>query len=157
MHVRYFRAEDAPVLARIFYAAVHQIGGLHYSVEQVNAWAPNVPSPERFVERASDGRMLMVAVDDSDQPVAYGDVEDDGHIDQLFCRPDVAGTGVTSALYDAIEVAAGERGIPRLYVEASEPARRFFLRKNFVTLCRREFNLGEVAIHNFAMEKLLHV
>ncbi len=54
-----------------------------------------------------------------------------------------------------MEAAAKARGISRLYVEASEPARRFFLRKNFVVLQRREFSLGEVPIHNFAMEKRL--
>jgi putative acetyltransferase len=155
MHVRPFRPEDAPALARIFHAAVHQIAGLHYSLEQLNAWAPMVPSPERFLERGDDGRMLLVAVDNSDQPLAYGDVEADGHIDHLYCRPDVAGTGITSALYDHMEAAAGDRGIGRLHVEASEPARRFFLRKNFVVLQRRDFHLGDVPIHNFAMEKLL--
>ena len=155
MDVRQFRSEDAPALALIFHAAVHEIARFHYSLEQLNAWAPVVPSAERFLERAADGRMLFVAVDNSDQAVAYGDVEADGHIDHLYCRPEVAGTGTTSCLYDHMETAATDRGISRLYVEASEPARRFFLRKNFVVLRRREFTLGDVAIHNFAMEKLL--
>ena len=155
MHVRAFRPGDAPALARIFYAAVHQIGGLHYSPEQVKAWAPAVPSPERFVERGADGRILLVAADDSDRPLAYGDLELNGHIDHLFCRPDVAGTGVASALYDRLEAAAGDHAIGRLFVEASEPARRFFLRKRFTVLRRRDFTLAGVAIHNFAMEKLL--
>ena len=155
MHIRPFRSEDAPALARIFYAAVHQVGGLHYSLEQLKAWAPVVPSPERFLERGADGRILLVAADDDDRPLAYGDLEKNGHIDHLYCRPDVAGTGVTSALYDQLEAAARDRGIGRLYVEASEPARRFFLRKSFVVLQRRDFILDGVAIHNFAMEKRL--
>jgi putative acetyltransferase len=155
MRIRSFRPGDAPELARIFYAAVHQVAGLHYSPEQLNAWAPAVPSSERFLERGADGRILLVAADDSDRPFAYGDLEKNGHIDHLYCRPDVAGTGVASALYDHLEAAARDRGIVRLYVEASEPARRFFLRKSFVVLRRRDFTLGDVAIHNFAMEKRL--
>jgi len=155
MHIRPFRPADGPALARISHAAVHRVGGLHYSLEQVRAWAPAVPDPERFLERAADGRILLVAADDSDRPLAYGDLERDGHIDHLYCRPDAAGTGVASALYDRLEAAAENRGIARLYVEASEPARRFFLRKSFVLLERREFTLGGVAIHNFAMEKRL--
>ncbi|HEX8239959.1 MAG TPA: GNAT family N-acetyltransferase [Allosphingosinicella sp.] len=156
MHIRSFRPEDSPALAEIFHSAVHRIGALHYSPEQVKAWAPAVPGPERFVERGADGRILLVAVDGTDRPLAYGDLEMDGHIDHLYCRPDVAGTGVASALYDRLEAAAGERGIARLFVEASEPARRFFLRKGFVAIRRRDFVLGGVAIHNFAMEKSLH-
>ena len=155
MQIRPFRPADAPALARIFYAAVHQVGGLHYSLEQVKAWAPAVPDPERFLEWGADGRILLVAADESDRPLAYGDLEKNGHIDHLYCRPDVAGTGVACALYDRLEAAARDGGIGRLHVEASEPARRFFLRRGFVALQRREFTLGGVAIHNFAMEKRL--
>jgi putative acetyltransferase len=155
MNIRSFRPGDAPALARIFYDAVHQVGGLHYSLEQLDAWAPAVPNPERFLEQGADGRLLLVAADDSDRPLAYGDLEKNGHIDHLYCRPDAAGTGVASALYDQLEAAARDRGLGRLHVEASEPARRFFLRKSFIVLRRRELTLGGVAIHNFAMEKLL--
>lgn len=155
MHVRPFRSADAPALARIFHAAVHRLGGRHYSPGQLEAWAPEVPDPQRFLERGADGRILLVAADDCDRPLAYGDLEQDGHIDHLYCRPDVAGTGVASALYDRLETAARDRGIARLHVEASEPARPFFLRKGFVLLGRRDFTLDGVAIHNFAMEKRL--
>ncbi|HEX8481146.1 MAG TPA: GNAT family N-acetyltransferase [Allosphingosinicella sp.] len=157
MHVRTFRPDDAPFLARIFHAAVHQIGKLHYTAEQVGAWAPTVPTPETFLRQGRDGRLLLVAVDHLDHPLAYGDLEADGHIDHLYCRPDIAGTGVTSFLYDRIEEAAVARGIGRLFVEASEAARRFFLKKDFVELRRREINLGDVAIHNFEMEKRLMI
>jgi len=155
MRIRLFRSVDAPALARIFHAAVHQIGALHYSLEQLDAWAPVVPDPGRFLEQGADGRILLVAADNGDRPLAFGDLEQNGHIDHLYCRPDVAGTGVASALYDQLEAAAEDRGMGRLQVEASEPARRFFLRKGFILLQRREFTLDGVAIHNFAMEKLL--
>ena len=157
MHVRPFRPEDAPILAGIFHAAVHQIAALHYSKEQVSAWSPRVPSQQRFLERGTDGRLLLVAVDNWDQPLAYGDLEPDGHIDHLFCRPEVAGRGVTSMLYENIEAAAVDRRIRRLYVEASEPARRFFLKRNFVVLQRRDFDLAGVPIHNFEMQKYLKI
>ena len=155
MHIRPFRPADAPALGRLFYDAVHCVAGLHYSAEQVNAWAPVVPDPERFLQRAADGRIVLVAADGGDQPLAYGDLETDGHIDHLYCDPDVAGTGVASALYDGLEAVGRDRGLERLHVEASEPARRFFLRRGFTLLGRRDFALNGVAIHNFAMEKLL--
>ena len=155
MRVRDFRPDDAPDLARLFHAAVHGIARLHYSEAQVSAWAPEVPDPARFVARGADGRVVLVAVNDADEPLAYGDVEFDGHIDHLFCRPDVAGTGVTSALYDRLEAEAADRGIELLYVEASEPARRFFLRKGFTIVERHDFEINGVPIHNFEMEKKL--
>ncbi len=155
MEVRPFRREDAPALAALFYAAIHQIARLHYSDEQVRAWAPDVPSAEQIASWGDDGRLFLVGVDGEGVPFAFGDLEADGHIDHLFCRPDVAGTGVTSLVYDGLEGAARERGLELLYVEASEPARRFFLRKGFRVDRRRDFPVRGVPIHNYRMEKRL--
>jgi putative acetyltransferase len=155
MKVRPFRSEDAPALTALFHAAVHDIARLYYSQAQVNAWAPEVPDPAQFDARAADGRTVLVAVDADDVPLAYGDIEGDGHIDHFFCRPDAAGTGVAAALYAKIEAAALARGIDLLYVEASEPARRFFLKRGFVLVARRDFEISGVPIHNFEMEKRL--
>ena len=154
--VRIFRNEDAPAIAEIFFSAVHQIASAHYTRAQVEAWAPRVPEPDRFVIRGSDGRTIFVAVDESDRPIAYGDLEPDGHIDHLFCSPAHAGTGVTTSLYDRLEAAARAAGIICLYVEASEPARRFFLKRGFQVEHRRDFEMNGVAIHNYRMIKALH-
>lgn len=155
MRIRPFEPEDAPALARLFHAAVHEIACRDYAPEQLAAWSPAPPDAEAFIARAGDGRLLLVAVDEAGAPLAYGDVEPDGHIDHLYCRPDAAGTGIASALYDALERAARERGIQRLYVEASESARRLLERKGFTVDHRRDFAIRGVAIHNYAMTKRL--
>jgi putative acetyltransferase len=153
--IRRFRDDDAPALAALFHGAVHGIAAAHYSQAQVEAWAPALPDPERFRARAADGRLLLVAVDEAGAPLAYGDLEPDGHIDHLYRRPDAAGTGVTASLYAELEAAARARGIARLYVEASEPARRFFLKRGFTLTARNDFELAGVPIHNWRMEKTL--
>lgn len=155
MRIRPFRDDDAPALAALFHAAVHGIASHHYSAEQVRAWSAAPADPARFAARARDGRTLLVAADAADRPIAYGDVEADGHIDHIFCAPEHAGTGVAAAVYAALETAARARGVVRLYVEASEPARRFFLKHGFSELHRRDFEIGGTAIHNYAMEKAL--
>jgi putative acetyltransferase len=155
VRIRPFRDDDAPALAAVFHAAVHGVAAHHYSPEQVRAWSGASVAPERVVARARDGRTLLVAVDADDRPIAYGDVEASGHIDHLFCAPEHAGTGVAAALYAALEATARAAGIERLFVEASEPARRFFMKHGFTELSRRDFAIGGVAIHNYAMEKRL--
>jgi putative acetyltransferase len=145
--IRAYAAGDAEALGALFYASVRQAGRRDYSAEQVAAWAPAPPPPERVHARASDGRLLLVAIDAQNEPVAYIDLEADGHIDHLYCRPDAVGTGVASRLYDALEA--------RLYAEASEAARRLFQRKGFAVIQRRDFAIGGVDIHNYAMEKAL--
>jgi putative acetyltransferase len=157
MQIRPFRADDAPKLAEIFYSAIHQIASGYYSNEQIDAWAPKVPAAHRFLARGSDGRILLVATGEHDEPIAYGDVEAEGHIDHLFCHPSHAGKGVAGALLQQLQVAAKSRGIECLYVEASEPARGLFLKHGFLELSRNDFELNGVPIHNFRMEKRLAV
>ena len=60
--------------------------------------------------------------------------------------------GIASGLYAQLEASACQRDMPRLYVEASEPAKPFFARKGFALLHRNDFTMDGVAVHNYAME-----
>lgn len=155
MQLRHYRPGDAPALAEIFRRSVTELGPRHYAPEQVMAWAADAPDTQDMLRRGSDGRTTIVAVDDTDRPVAFVDLESDGHIDLLFALPEVAGTGIGSALLDAIETVAKTEGMMRLYVEASEGAKGLFGRHGFTLLSRNDLKLGGVETHNFRMEKLL--
>ncbi|MBV8771512.1 MAG: GNAT family N-acetyltransferase [Deltaproteobacteria bacterium] len=155
VRIRFYDPKDAIFLSTVFFDAVRKEGLRDYSQAQVEAWAPAKPDPASVEARARDGRLTLVAVNEVDEPIAYGDLEANGHIDHLFCRPEHIGTGVASTLYNRLEQEACERGITRLFVEASEAARKLFLRKGFVEIKRRDFILRGVPSHNYAMEKLL--
>jgi putative acetyltransferase len=155
MQIRPFRPEDAERLATIFYRSVREGALSAYSQTQVEAWAPVPPKPTMYRDRAADGRILLVAVGDDDLPLAYGDVEADGHIDHLFCIPEQIGKGAASMLYDVLENRARLLALPKLFVEASEVARPFFDRKGFRVLRRNEIVRREVTLHNYTMDKML--
>ena len=152
MIIRLFEPSDADALAALFHQSVRQAGITDYSAEQVRAWSPAAPDP-KFYLRHAEGRTLLVAVDDDGRPIGYGDFEPDGHIDHLYCHPDGVGTGVGSAIYEAIEAAARRSGISILFVEASEGARRLFERRGFSVNARNDFNVNGVMIHNYRMSK----
>jgi putative acetyltransferase len=154
-YIRLYEPKDAAFLGAVFFDAVRKAGLRYYTQEQVEAWAPAIPDRSRFETRAKDGRLILVAVNEADEPIAYGDLEPNGHIDHLYCRPEMIGMRVASALYDRLEQQARERGIAKLFVEASEAARRLFLRNGFAEVKRREFILRGTTIHNYLMEKLL--
>jgi putative acetyltransferase len=155
VRIRRYEARDADALADLYRRSVEQIGPKDYAKEQVRAWAALGPSPAQIDARSTDGRITLVAVDDRDQPLAFGDLEHEGHIAYLYCAPEAAGTSVSAALYDRLEQIARERGMKRLYAEASEAARRFFLRKGFAVVAKRDFEIVGVPIHNYAVEKRL--
>ncbi|HEY2034016.1 MAG TPA: GNAT family N-acetyltransferase [Rhizomicrobium sp.] len=154
MHIRTYATADAQELANLFRRAVREIGARDYDAAQLKAWADGI-SAERLDARLSDGRLALVAVGEDGRLLAFGDLEADGHIDFLYALPEIAGKGVVAMLYDALETHARAKFMPRLYTEASEAARRFFLKKGFAVLQRRDFLIGATPIHNYAMEKLL--
>ena len=153
--IRPYRDADADALARVFERAVRVIGPRDYSPAQIKAWIGREPRAERFRARMADGRRCWVATDDQGGVTAFVDLEADGHIDFLFADPAVAGRGVASRLLDVLEAAARRDGVARLYVEASEAARRFFLKRGYEVNRRRDFEINGVAIHNYAMERRL--
>lgn len=153
--IRSYERRDAADVADVFYRSVHEVALSDYTPEQVQAWVPGRWEDEREHRRSGDGRLVLVAVGESDHVVAFIDLEPDGHIDRLFCAPEAAGQGVASRLYDAVEAAALAQGISRLFTEASELARRFFERKGFTVLERQDKILRSVPIHNYRMAKTL--
>ncbi|MGU3384476.1 GNAT family N-acetyltransferase [Methylobacterium sp. D53M] len=154
MIIRPFEPSDADALATLFHASVHEAGRRYYSDTQVKAWSPSRPEPERYL-RQSKGRTFLVAIDEAGQPIGYGDLEPNGHIDHLYCRPDRIGTGVGSAIYAALEDAARAAAVAVLYVEASEGARPLFERRGFKVVVRNDFVLNGIVIHNYRMSKSL--
>jgi putative acetyltransferase len=153
MQIRDFKPADSATLASVFHEAVRAVGRKDYDQAQVEAWSPKPVSADRFLARVSDGRSVFVAVSKNDEPIAFIELEEDGHIDCFYCHPDAVGTGVGTALYKRLESAALALGLSHLYVEASEAARRFFNGKGFRLIERRDFKRNNVQIHNYLMEK----
>ncbi|HZV85173.1 MAG TPA: GNAT family N-acetyltransferase [Brevundimonas sp.] len=154
--IRDYRASDAAVLSPLYERSVRELGPRRYSTEQVEVWASLTPSAGQLEAKMSDGRFRLVCEDAGGDVVAFIDVEPDGHVDLFYASPEASSTPVTGHLYEAAERRASESGCARLYAEASELARPFLQRRGFSILARRDFEVGGVAIHNYAMEKRLH-
>lgn len=153
--IRAFTPDDAEEMSALFKASVLKLGTRFYTCDQVTAWAERGPSPQKIVTRNKEGLRTLVAQNTEGEILAYAELEADGHIDQVYARPDAAGKGVVSNLYDELETTARKLNLSKLYTEASEGARRFFRKKNFIEIGRRDFEIDGVVIHNFAMEKEL--
>jgi putative acetyltransferase len=155
MRVRPYAPGDAEAMAALYQRSVRALGPSDYAPKQVEAWAGAGPSALRFAERMEDGRWAFVADRADGELLGFIDLEADGHIDFLYVAPEAKGRGVADRLLDAVEQVARSAEVQRLYSEASEAARRFFVRRGFVVLRRRDFEVGGVPIHNYAVEKRL--
>ena len=154
--IRAYEPRDAAGLADVFFRSVRQVALSAYTADQVRAWAPEPRTAGWAHGEASDGRLVLVAANADGRPVAYIDLEPNGHIDRLFCAPEAAGQGIASRLYDAVEAVAREQQIRSLFTEASELARRLFERKGFAVVERQDLMIRGVAIHNYRMAKTLN-
>ena len=151
--IRYYEAGDALQIARLFYETVRSVNRAHYSEEQVQAWAPEVPDPEAWHARMADRRTLVA--EGGGEVVGFAELEEDGHLDMLYLRKDAVGRGVGSLLYRATEREAREQGIGLIFTEASVTARPFFERWGFRVVRERTVARRGIELTNFAMEKPL--
>jgi putative acetyltransferase len=76
-------------------------------------------------------------------------------LDHLYCHPLHTRRGLADKLLNEAEKIARKHGNARLYTEASELARASFERAGYAVTHKRDFDLGGVPIHNYAMEKAL--
>src|SRR5262245_52377910 len=103
MRIRRYEQGDGANLSAIFTNAILRTARNGYSEQQVRAWAAEAAEASEYDERATDGRAVLVAADEQNKPIAYCDLEQNGHIDHLFCHPDAGRKGVASALYAELE------------------------------------------------------
>src|SRR4030088_1845737 len=106
--LRPFLAEDTPVLAAIFVAAIEQLTGDDYSEEQQQAWASATDDEAAFGESLT-GQLTLVATLQN-APARFESLKGADHIDLLYVHPDAVGQGVAAMLCDALEKLAGGRG-----------------------------------------------
>lgn len=153
IRVRAFADTDADAVAQVMFRSVRQGATSDYSEEQVRAWMPEPPPRERVLQWAGSGRTLLVAVRDDGELVGWGDVEPGGHVDHLFCAPEVIGQGVGSVLLAGLEESAAAAGVERMTVHASELARRLFAARGYAVDVHQQVERGGVVLHNYAMHK----
>ena len=151
--VRDYGSGDAGSICRLFYETVRTVNLGDYTPEQVRAWAPEIPDPAAWHERMA-GRHTLVA-DEGGEVVGFAELEEDGHLDMLYCCADVVGRGVGSLIYAAVEERARGLDLGRISTEASITARPFFERRGFAVLRRNTVWREGTALTNFSMQKAL--
>ncbi|MGS4944722.1 N-acetyltransferase family protein [Meridianimarinicoccus sp. RP-17] len=153
IHVRPYREEDAPVLARIFDRAVREGAASAYDATQRAAWAGAIDAPPEWCQRLSE-EITLVAERDG-QMAGFMTLGRDGFLDLAFVLPEAMGTGVAAALHDRVLAEAESRGLFRLTTEASHIARRFFIKQGWREMGEIQVDLGGTTLTSFSMEKRL--
>jgi putative acetyltransferase len=153
--LRPFLPADAPLLAAIFRASIEDLTAEDYNPAQQEAWAAAADDEQEFADRLARQLTLIATLDGS--PVGFAALKGNSTIDMLYVHPAVAGQGVGSMLYDALEKLAGARGAAHLTVEASDTASGFFQKHGFTAEQRNTVSVGNEWMSNTTMKKKLGV
>ncbi|MCO7188607.1 MULTISPECIES: GNAT family N-acetyltransferase [unclassified Pseudoalteromonas] len=153
MDIKRYQSSWAREIADLFHSAVHAIAKDDYTQAQKAVWAPTPPDYAFWSKRLAN-KLPWVAVLNG-RIAGFIELDDDGHIDCAYTHPEFQGLGIASALYRKLETQAREQGLPRLYVKASKPARRFFATRGFAMVKRNEIVRHGVTLINYTMEKTL--
>jgi putative acetyltransferase len=151
--LRPFLPADVAVLAEIFRASIEGLTEEDYNPSQQEAWAAAAEDEQAFTARLSKQLTLIGTLEGS--PVGFASLQDNKIIDMLYVHPAVAGQGIGTMLYDALEKLAAARGASELTVDASDSAREFFLRRGFEPYRRNTISVGNEWIANTTMKKTL--
>jgi putative acetyltransferase len=146
-------AEDIPVLAAIFAAAIEELTGDDYSEAQREAWASAADDEDQFGKRLAGQLTLVATLQNS--PVGFASLKGADHVDMLYVHPGAAGQGVGSMLSEALEKLAGGRGAKSLTVDASDNATEFFSRRGYVAKQRNTVTVNGEWLANTTMQKTL--
>jgi putative acetyltransferase len=151
--LRPFLAEDTPVQAAIFVAAIEELTGDDYSESQQQAWASAADDEEQFGKRLAGQLTLVATLQNS--PVGFASLKGADHIDMLYVHPGAVGQGVASLLCEALEKLAGGRGAKALTVDASDNAQEFFTKRGYAARQRNTVTVNGEWLANTTMQKTL--
>ena len=85
--------------------------------------------------------------------VGFAEFELDGHIDCFYCHHQWIGSGIGSALMNAIYERANQKKILRIFAEVSITARPFFEKQGFIITKEQTVVIKGVQLTNYKMEK----
>ncbi|MGA7811145.1 GNAT family N-acetyltransferase [Bradyrhizobium sp.] len=151
--LRPYLADDKPVLAAIFTAAIEELTGDDYSEAQQEGWAAAAADEQAFGQRLASELTLVATLQNS--PVGFAALRGKDHIDMLYVHPGVVGQGVGSMLCDALEKLAAGRGVKSLTVDASDNAEEFFKKRGYVARQRNTVTVNGEWLANTTMQKTL--
>jgi putative acetyltransferase len=152
--IRRFVPTDAARVCLIFYRSVHDVARSHYDEAHRNAWAPQIPDAARWLTFLREFE-TFVAVDESNEAVAWIAMAADGYIDMLFCAPEAVGRGVATQLYQTVEAIAIERGLQRMTAHASLLAQPFFVKHGWTINAHELHERNGVRLPRAQMSKRL--
>ncbi|MBS0202276.1 MAG: GNAT family N-acetyltransferase [Planctomycetes bacterium] len=153
LQIRLYQQGDHGAIAEIFTTAIHEIASRDYTPEQCQAWAGRTVNFGHWKNRCERKRPFVAVVDST--IAGFLELDPDGHIDCAYIHPRFQRRGIMTQLVEHAVATCFARHLRRVYVEASICARPLFEKCGFQTICENVVKIGEIALLNYKMEKMI--
>jgi GNAT superfamily N-acetyltransferase len=148
---RRYQLGEEKILQEIYSESTRRLNSKDYTPEQIERWVEKHADPEEWVLRLKGTNPFVVAV--AGTPVAFGELEANGHIDFFYCHPDHVGQGAGALLFKAITAEALRLGLSTLHAEVSVTAQPFFTKMGFQIIEERAPIICGAPAKQFIMSK----
>jgi len=158
MQIRRYKAQDTDTLAAIYHDTIHNINKNDYTPEELEAWAPTLEYTEEKRQKDTERWRRInpfVVVADSDVPLGFAELEEEGYINCFYVRHDSIGKGAGSMLLAACISEAKRLGYGRVFASVSITARPFFLKQGFRVVKPELSDVRGLMMKFYEMEKYI--
>lgn len=151
--IRPFMLADTMALRDLYAQSIEELTADDYTEDQRLAWIAKAEDAEAFADRLEATLTLLVQVDG--EYLGFASLKDNTVLDMLYVHPYAAGTGVGTALVDALERLAKARGSKEIVVDASDTAQPFFADRGYMPGQRNLLPIEDQWLSNTTMRKPL--
>lgn len=153
MIVRKCENADLEQVLQLFHETVHAVNSKHYSNIQIDTWASEATSIEKWIKFMQDN--FFYVAEASLKVVGFGDITKEGYVNTLYTHKDFQGKGVGTALLKVLESKAKVLGVTEVFTEASITAKPFFNKRGYLCLRKQNKVLNSVSFINYLMKKTM--
>ena len=128
--IRLYTPADLDPVVRLFTQTVHTVSSCYYSPEEVEAWAPSLPDTESWDCFLNERYTLVM--DTEDGITGFGCLSADGStVDLLYTHHAHQNKGIGSAILNALEKEAVQRGNKEIKLTTSATAWAFCQKRGY--------------------------
>lgn len=154
MRIRLYNRMDLDDVLKLYYDTVHSVCAQDYSLEELDAMAPEKPNIYHW-ETSLEKNHTIVAVNDEDEIIGFGNIGQTGFLDRLYVDKDYLHQGVASALVKHLENYAKVNGNNIIDTISTISSEDFFKKLGYKILSEDISELRGERIVGYAMEKKL--
>jgi putative acetyltransferase len=151
--IRNYQPGEEKQLWALFFHTVRNVNTKDYNQAQVEAWAPDEYDADYWCGRIAKINPFVALIDD--EIVGYADVQPNGYIDHFFCHHQHQGKGIGKALINHLITTAKAQGIEKLWADASETAKPFFVHFGFTVVKAQTPEIRGQKLNNYLVEMRL--